>query len=69
MATRVGGRACARGARGLCGDRARDRGARRAARARARARAGAGTIVSKEGFARARDGRETRETDGDSYAL
>ena len=68
MATRVGGRACARVARGLCGDRARDRGARRAARARAGA-GGGGTIVSKEGFARARDRRETRETDGDSYAL
>lgn len=66
---RASGGARARGgARGLCGDRARDRGARRAARARVGA-GGGGTIVSKEGFARARDRRETRETDGDSYAL
>ena len=64
---RRGTRGRAGAARGLCGDRARVRGARRAARARARARAGAGTIVSREGFARARDRRETRETDGDSY--
>jgi hypothetical protein len=69
MATRVGGRACARGRAGVvwC-SRAGSGGAARGARARVGA-GGGGTIVSKEGFARARDRRETRETDGDSYAL
>jgi hypothetical protein len=63
MATRVGGRACARVARGLCGDRARDRGARRAARARAWARAGAGRSYPKRVLrARETDARRERLT-------
>ena len=66
---RASGGARARGSRGGCVVIARAIGGRGARRARAWARAGAGTIVSKEGFARARDRRETRETDGDSYAL
>ena len=66
---RASGGARARGSRGGCVVIARAIGGRGARRARARGRGRGRTIVSKEGFARARDRRETRETDGDSYAL
>ena len=70
MATRVGGARVRAGARGGCVVIARAIGGRGARRARARGRGrGRGRSYPKRVLRGARDGRETRETDGDSYAL